>query len=537
MNRVSVFVRRRRIKNLEQWTLYAILTEAFFLALSPTVASAAVMFGVITFFLRIQIDSKYKIRSLPFDVPVTIFLLLGALSVLLSSARSFELIYNYCTLVGIYGLTYFIVGQSIRTPAQVKQIAQALAASAVLVVLWGFFQFIFGIDAADVKWTDPDAFPELKKRIFSTLENPNVLAGYLNIFICLALGFLTKAERRSQKLILIGAIILLAACLTMTYSRGAFLTLAVIFIVYGILKDWRILILFAIVTGLVAYSDSTFLNRILSTFSMSDSSEGVRVGIWVSTSAMIADHPFAGIGWGAYQFVYPQYNYYVADPNIIIYHAHNIYLNYAAEVGIVGALAFFWYFFGTMSISFGVTESNFEKWFVKHFNNFISSSAFLQEMANLVNEKLNEFSNRVLDLFGNKKTNLKLKKSRKTYREVVHNEEMNFSEHTRKKFANFDENINEIADDDENISAKQDKKTTTVVDLDDLTDFDDKNFLQAFKFGIALAFLSIALNGFTDDLLFNIPTSMLMWLLGALGAAIHLIPEEDFASKKRRRRI
>ena len=60
LNRVSVFVRRRRIKNLEHWTLYAILTEAFFLALSPTVAAAAVMFGIITFFLRIQIDSKYK---------------------------------------------------------------------------------------------------------------------------------------------------------------------------------------------------------------------------------------------------------------------------------------------------------------------------------------------------------------------------------------------------------------------------------------------------------------------------------------------
>ena len=89
MDRVSVFVRRRRIKNLEQWTLYAIITEAFFLALSPTVAAAAVMIGIITWFLRAQIDTKYKIRSLPFDVPVAIFLLIGALSVFLSSARSF----------------------------------------------------------------------------------------------------------------------------------------------------------------------------------------------------------------------------------------------------------------------------------------------------------------------------------------------------------------------------------------------------------------------------------------------------------------
>ena len=530
MDRVSVFVRRRRIKNLEQWTLYAIITEAFFLALSPTVAAAAVMIGIITWFLRAQIDTKYKIRSLPFDVPVAIFLLIGALSVFLSSARSFELIYNYCTLVGIYGLTYFIVGQTVRTPEHVKTIAQALGASAILVVLWGFFQFVFGIDAADVKWTDPEAFPELKKRVFSTLENPNVLAGYLNVFICLALGLLAKSERRSQKIILIVAIILFAACLAMTYSRGAFFTLAIVFAVYGFLQDWRILILFAVVTGLIFYGDATFMNRILSTFTMNDSSESVRVGLWVSTSAMISDHPFAGIGWGAYQYVYPQYNYYIADPNITIYHAHNIYLNYAAEVGIVGALAFFWYFFGTMFISFGVSENGAEKWLREHIEKIFESSAFLQEIANFLDKRLEFFSDTFINLFRNKKPRLKLKKGRKKSRDLVHNEDLTFSEHTRKKFADSDKNIDETAAEEE----IDDKKS---VDWNDITKIDDQKFLEGIKLGIALAFLSIALNGFTDDLLFNIPSSMLMWLLGALSAAIYLMPEENFGSNKRRRRI
>ena len=530
MDRVSVFARRRRIKNLEDWTLYAILTEAFFLALSPTVASTAVVFGVITWFLRSRIDSHYKIRSLPFDVPITIFLLIGAASVFLSSARSLSLIYNYCSLVGIYALTYLIVGQTIRTPAQVKLVAQALGASAILVVLWGFFQFVFGVDVADVKWTDPEAFPELRKRVFSTLENPNVLAGYLDILICLALGLLTKVELRSQKIILIGAIILLAACLAMTYSRGAFIAIAVVFAVYGVLKDWRVLILFALVTGLIAYSDTNFINRILSAFSMSDSSEGVRVGIWVSTSAMISDHPFVGIGWGAYQYVYPQYNYYVADPNIIIYHAHNIYLNYAAEIGIVGALAFFWYFFGTMFISFGVTEYGAEKWFTKHFGKIISSSEFLQELIDIINAKLADFSNKFLDLFGRKKSS-KIKKFRRS--NILHHEDMDWSEHTKQKFSDEEKvaTVENISVGGENISAKivklpdEPKEKNSSVDWKDVTKIDDKKFLEGFKLGIGLAFLSMALNGLTDDLLFNIPSSMLMWMLGALGAAIKINEE------------
>ena len=540
MDRISAFARRRRIKNLEDWTMYAILTESFFLALSPTVAAAAVMIGVITWFLRIQIDSKYKMRSLPFDVPFAIFLLMGAISVFLSSARSIELIYNYLMLVGIYGLTYLIVGQTVRTPAQIKQMAQALGASALLVVLWGFFQFLFGVDIADVKWTDPEAFPELRKRVFSTMENPNVLAGYLDVFICLALGLLAKIENRSQKIVLIGAIVMLAACLAMTYSRGAFLTLVVVVAIYSVLNDWRVLILFAAIGGLISYNDSTFVDRILSAFTMSDSSEGVRVGIWVSTISMIADHPFAGIGWGAYQFVYPQYNYYVADTNIIIYHAHNIYLNYAAEIGIVGALAFFWYFFGTMFMSLALNSNE----------RYVKGASFLNELAEriLASSKLlkylsatkehikfqlENFANRVLDLFSpkDKKPPLKLKKGRKHYREVIHNEEMNFSEHTRKKFAEDDDkvtSIEEIAVGGEKISVKSvqidtvEEEKPPLVDWNDVTNIDDKQFLDGLKLGIGLAFLSMALNGFTDDLLFNIPSSMLMWLLAALGAAIHL---------------
>jgi len=435
--------------------------------------------------------------------------------------------------VGICALTYLIVGQTVQTPAQVKQVVQALGASAVLVVLWGFFQFAFGVDVADVKWTDPEAFPELRKRIFSTLENPNVLAGYLDVFICLALGLLAKAPKRSQKIILIGAIVLLAACLAMTYSRGAFLTIALVFVVYGVLKDWRVIILFVLVTGIIAYGDANFIDRIFSTFNGFDSSEGVRVGIWVSTIAMISDHPFAGIGWGAYKFVYPQYNYYVADPNITIYHAHNIYLNCAAEIGIVGALAFFWYFFGTMIMSFTKSGLNAEDWLVEQMDKIFYGNNFLGELRTLINDKLENFANSVINLFGRKKS--PPKKTRRAKVEVLHHEDMIWSEHTREKFP--EENITSV----ENISVAGEKISTKIIklhgesesednksggDWDDVTNIDDKNFLGGLKLGIGLAFLSMALNGFTDDLLFNIPSAMLMWQLGALSATIErqLIP-------------
>ena len=186
-----------------------------------------------------------------------------------------------------------------------------------------------------------------------------------------------------------------------------------------------------------------------------------------------------------------------------------------------------------------------ESLILKSRNTGRTDSSFANDLAdikNMIKSLLADFSNKIFDLFGSKKPKLKLKKSRKTYREVIHNEELNFSEHTRKKFADDKKSIDETASDedisdDDIFGDDKDSDKKSAVDWDDLINIDDKNFLEGFKLGIGLAFLSMALNGFTDDLLFNIPSSMLMWLLGALGAAIYLIPDEEIVSRKRRRRI
>lgn len=38
--------------------------------------------------------------------------------------------------------------------------------------------------------------------------------------------------------------------------------------------------------------------------------------------------------------VYPEYDFYINDITVRIVHAHNMYLNYAAEIGIPGALKY-----------------------------------------------------------------------------------------------------------------------------------------------------------------------------------------------------
>lgn len=521
MNRISVFARRQRIKKFENYTLYALLAQAFFLALFPSFATFAIMSATVTWILRLKVDNRFKIRSLPHDLPMTLFFFLAAVSVFCSPVMDLNLIYNFFSLAGLYILTYFIVGQNIRTPEQIKFLVKALGAATFFVVMGGYFQYIFGVEIADMKWIDGEVFPELRKRVFSTLENPNVLAGYLDVMICIALGILAKFGDKKQKILLVVAIVMMTACLIMTYSRGAFLTMAIVFIIYGIMQDWRVLIVFALLTGIVIYGDSTFSERIISIFNETlDSSEGLRVGIWVSTISMIADHPFIGSGWGAFQFVYPQYNYYLADTNIVIYHAHNLYLNTAAEIGIVGALAYFWFFFGTMLMALDLDSNKryrfmtataqtfwekFSELFARQYEKTVASSSTLQKLFDVKNSWQLNFSNFVDKIFKNPASKAKVKKSTSRDNNVVHHEELNRKSRRKK------------SDDDFDIQKFSEPST------EELQELNDRNFLIGLRFGIGLAFLSMALNGLSDDLLFNIQSSMLMWLLAALAAACQIV--------------
>ena len=578
MNRADVFVNRRRVKTLETWTMRAILAEAFFLALSPNLAAAAVLFGTITWFLRLQRDKKFHFRSLPFDIPAMLFALISLVSVFFSTSLSFELLYHYCAFVGIYGLTYILIGQNIRSRKQVRQLITALAASALLVVLWGYFQYVFGVDTTDMKWVDPEKFPELRKRVFSTLENPNVLAGYLDVFICLTLGILAKVKGRTPCAAMILAIAMLAACLAMTYARGAYFTIILVFIIYGIIQDWRILIFFILLTVGILYYDAAFVDRLLSIFTSTDSSFGLRIGIWISTLTMIADHPFIGIGWGAFKSVYPNYDYYLKGADVEIYHAHNIFLHYAAEIGIIGAMAFFWYFFGTMFMSLELgTNKKFNALKAKILSGIgrisdieinrklIEAKDKLKARCLIENEKLErlvgmteraedkvaEASDRFIDWISSSEEEEPVEEAPVLPTKVSLQKKVSLE---KKNSVNIDEgNISDIRTADKAIESKNednriepsaveseplesehvDEDENSFFDLNEVIEIDNRQLTDGVKFGIGLAFVSMTLNGLTDNLLFNIPTSMLMWMLGALGGAISLLPENENVKRRK----
>lgn len=470
---------KRRARQFDRWLGWAIVAVGFALALSPGAATAALLVGSALTLWRLRADPAMHFRRLPFDIPVLIFAGFGAASILVSPDPAFSF-YNYYNLVGVYLLMYFFIGQNLRTGRELKLLIASLAASALLCVLYGFYQFAFGIDTSAMKWVDGEAFPELRKRVFSTWENPNIFAGYLDVMMCLVFGVFLRVQARGQRLVLALALLAFAACLAMTYARGACLAIAAVFLAYGALRDWRVLVACVLVGGGILALDPALLERMTSVFTRLDTSSEMRLAFWESTVAMIADHPFLGIGWGAYWMVYPLYDFYMqgaAGTTIKIVHAHNMYLNYAAEIGIIGALAFFWFFFGTL-----VTALR---------TRFLTPEEIEREAQAGRAPQPTDLSPE----------------------------------------SGIDEELRAVH---ESIAVRTEAPAWNWEAFRvEVSHWEERRLASGFALGIGLALVSIALNGLTDDLLFNIPSSMLMWMLAATAASLSFVSKREQAATRK----
>lgn len=239
----------------------------------------------------------------------------------------------------------------------------ALLAAAAAQALLGLAQFL--------TQTGPDAFVLLGRfmRAYGAFRQPNPYAGYLGLIaplaVSLALWAWSNQRRRGLglSLALSAAAGLICLGLLVSWSRGAWLAFAVALAVVVLAHSRRAApaVLALAVTAGLALSlfgaadllPASIAGRLselqqyvglidLARTEVTDANFSVveRIAHWQAALGMWADHLWSGVGPGNYAVVYSQYNlprWY--EP---LGHAHNIYLNFAAEAGLLGLLAYLW---------------------------------------------------------------------------------------------------------------------------------------------------------------------------------------------------
>ena len=241
-----------------------------------------------------------------------------------------------------------VLWQCFEALPRLLQLIGAFLGVSLIVSTIGIAQKVFGVTAEGI-WVDPAQFPDIKVRVFSTLVNPNILAGYLVLVVAYSTAFFnqTKAYKK-WRFAFLGTGLLAALCLLYTYSRGNWVACAVMLLAFCVLfcRKAFIPILGGGVAAL-ALGGQAVLHRLESIQGGygGDTSIALRMAYLKSTKWIIEEFPW-GVGWYGYRFVYPTYNFYLADKSVIMYHCHNIFLNVLAELGWHGLAVFLLIWFG-----------------------------------------------------------------------------------------------------------------------------------------------------------------------------------------------
>ena len=265
----------------------------------------------------------------------------------LAAAKGLVKLVSY---LGVYALMRQVLTLA---PVWWDRIVAALLAGNLVTCVIGIRQ-LYGDSGELARWADPNSVADGTVRIYSTLENPNLLAGYLLPVLPLALVALLSWPGRARKLFALTALVLGISALVLTYSRGAWMGLvaeaAVISLLLAVRATrawpllWRRLLPLLLLLGgaallviLVTQVEPLRVRVMSLVAGRQDSSNNFRINVWLAALDMVQARPWLGIGPGndAFNQIYPLFQ----QPKFNALSAYSIPLELAVEAGIPGLLA------------------------------------------------------------------------------------------------------------------------------------------------------------------------------------------------------
>jgi len=323
----------------------------------------------------IAVERGIAIRFPPLSFPFALFLFAALVSI--TGALSLQFALKELTKWIEMFAVYVYVANNFDA-AKIKRALAVMFIAGGAEAAIGIYQFLF-------RW-GPEGFLLFGNyiRAFGTFEQPNPFAGYLALIIPVALGvviavfsmqfsvFRRRAREKTEHWILnteywllITACVSLAAMLAavvMSWSRGAWLGVAAGLLVTVIVQSRRAFVLAIIAAfvftfvvllssiNLIPDAIAARFSGIADYFGVFDV-RGVRVddanyalvermAHWQAAWEMLLARPAFGVGIGNYAATYPAYALPRWDDPLG--HAHNYYLNIAAETGFVGLITYLW---------------------------------------------------------------------------------------------------------------------------------------------------------------------------------------------------
>lgn len=301
------------------------------------------------FLLERGLSGGSTLNRTPLDSPIICLLVVVLLSGIFSRSKPDSV--EGVALFLSYIVIFYAAIYAIRTRFEQRELVYLVC------IMAGLLSVIALLKAKGVAmsiWLYPE-LPYPQSFLSGVFGNHNHLAGYLEMVIPVSLSLLlTRTRRGLLKVCLLGFSFLLIGTHLGTMSRGGWvaLVMALIFMTTVLLfhnsfKRKRSVIIaffsFVVLILFILSSTNIFERALTLTDNATVMGMGGRGLIWEGTKNMILDNLLLGAGPAAFATVFPQYQL----PGAIykFNHAHNDYLQYISELGVVLVPIYCWLFY------------------------------------------------------------------------------------------------------------------------------------------------------------------------------------------------
>lgn len=343
---------------LMQWSeAIAACLCALIFAVAPFVSTALI--GVLLlagagYWLLLTISDEGEMVFTPIHLLVLLYWAIATVATAMSPVKTAA--FTGWVKLTLYLMLFALLARVLRSPRVRSVIIGIYLHISLIVSVYGLRQWFFGAPPL-ATWTDPTSPMAGVTRVYSYLENPNLLAAYVIPAVIFSIVAIFAWSGLWPKLLAVTMTLVNSFCLLFTWSRGGWIGVLVggfvlfLLLVYWwtpkLPPAWRKWALPGVFGGILSLIVLAMLfveplrERVASMFvGRSDSSNNFRINVWQSVLQMIRDRPILGIGPGnnAFNKIYPLY----MRPRFSALSAYSIWLETAVETGIIGLITFVW---------------------------------------------------------------------------------------------------------------------------------------------------------------------------------------------------
>lgn len=340
-------MKQKIISFLDDVIYWSIVILPFSVAIAPGLANTFIGFFTAFFIIKKIIKRERLFIKTPVFLPFVLLIIAS----IVSFKNSVSLPDSFHGIVKLlkYLFIFMVCAEEIKDKKHISRIVISIASGVSLASLDAIWQIIFGRD-----FIRGNVLQQAIGLIRPTASfpNPNVFGIYMTALTPLILGLTLFYFKGRKKILMILASFLGVIGIYLTLSRGAGLALFISVLFLCIVKRAK---LFIVILMAILILFPFFMPGKIKQWAKEVNYNPLvfmcnkdRISIYANTINMIKHHPLIGVGVNTFSRNYSKYKMESVEkysPTRDTTYSHNIYLQMAGEIGLLGLGVFLWFLF------------------------------------------------------------------------------------------------------------------------------------------------------------------------------------------------